>query len=183
MDKVNLRMATLLRGLLVFIVLITSVCEVNAQTVDETRLKDDVAEMIRQYFESKKYKYDMEVEDTIKFLLGIECENEQLWIAVFVIPEELRYLILVQPKTTIPQEYIEYSLIPINDFNHSSFMVGADIDMADGQLNFGMGRNTDNGAFSKEAFIADFRGLLKAADNETAQILKKAIALSKEASK
>ena len=135
---------------------------------------DEIIEIIKTYFDSMGWKYEVETRDErVIIQTGMEGKNEMIYISIRIYPAQNRYQILSMPDTAIAKEYIDRAIAAMNDFNLCSSTVCGCIGY-DGIIVFWLGRHTNGGGFSSETFNADFSAVLLAADNYTAQIYKKA---------
>lgn len=140
---------------------------------------DIVTETIKSYFDSEEWKYELRSEDNSlqSFYTMFSGRNEELLFRINVYSENKICQIACQSETKINPEYMSGALHAINEFNlHSRLVCGCVGE--NGGISFWLGRNTDGDTFSKEAFAADFDVIFRTADDETAQILKKAIQLT-----
>lgn len=141
---------------------------------------DIVTETIKSYFDSEEWKYELKSEEdnTLhSFYTGFSGRNEELFFRINVIPDNKTCQIVCQSETKINTEYIFGAFKAINEFNlHSQLVCGCIGEK--GTITFWLGRNTDGDTFSKEAFAADFDIVFRVAENETAQILKRALQLT-----
>lgn len=142
---------------------------------------DIVTETIKSYFDSEKWKYELESQDDDTchtFYIGFTGHHEELRFRINVFPDNKICQIICRSETKIDSEYLVGASHAINEFNlHSKLVCGCVGD--NGAIAFWLGRNTDGDTFSKEAFAADFDIVFRVTDNETAQILKRAMLLAK----
>lgn len=135
---------------------------------------DEIIEIIKTDFDSMGWKYEVETRDErVIIQTGMEGNNETIYISIRIHPAQNRYQILCMPDTVIAKEYIDRAIAAMNEFNSFSSTVCGCIGY-EGNIVFWLGRHTNGGGFSSESFDADFRAVLLAADNNTAQIYKKA---------
>lgn len=138
---------------------------------------DKITEIIKSYFDSEKWKYMFESNNdgTLQSLYSqFTGNNEILRFRINVFPNDKICQILCQPSTKINPNNILGAIQAINEFNlHSRLVCGCIGE--NGDIAFWLGRNTDGDTFSQEAFAADFHIVFNAAEEETAQIFKKAI--------
>ena len=140
---------------------------------------DEIIEIIKTDFDSMGWKYEVETRDErVIIQTGMEGNNETIYISIRIHPAQNRYQILCMPDTAIAKEHIDRAIAAMNDFNLFSSTVCGCIGY-DGNIVFWLGRHTNGCGFSSETFDADFRAVLLAADNNTAQIYKKAHTPSK----
>lgn len=144
---------------------------------------DEILEIIKADFDSMGWKYEVETNDErVLIKTGMEGKNEMIYICIRIFPAQNRYQILCMPDTAISKDHIDGAIAAMNEFNLFSSTVCGCIGYQ-GNIAFWLGRHTNGGAFSPEAFDADFRAVLLAADNETAQIYKKAHTARKASAK
>ena len=140
---------------------------------------DEIIEIIKADFDSMGWKYEVETRDErVLIQTGMEGKNEMINICIRIFPAQNRYQILCVPDTAIAKEHIDGAIAAMNEFNLFSSTVCGSIGY-EGNIVFWLGRHTNGGAFSTDAFDTDFRAVLLAADNETAQIYKKALTAGK----
>lgn len=143
---------------------------------------DEIIEIIKADFDSMEWEYKVETrDDRVLIRTGMEGKNEMINICIRIFPAQNRYQILCVPDTAIVKEHIDRAIAAMNEFNLFSSTVCGCIGYQ-GDIGFWLGRHTNGGAFSSETFDADFRAVLLAADNETAQIYKKACCGNKSSS-
>lgn len=141
---------------------------------------DIVTETIKSYFESEEWKYDLESDDDNtchSFYTVFNGRNEKLLFKIMVLPNSKICQIICQSETKFSPEYQYGASLAINEYNSYAPLVCGCVSEK-GDITFWLGRNTDGDTFSKEAFAADFDTVFKVTDNETAQILKRAIQLT-----
>lgn len=141
---------------------------------------DIVTETIKSYFDSEEWKYELKSEEDNSihsFYIGFSGRNEELFFRINVFPEDKVCQIACQSETKIRPEYMSGASRAINEFNLHSRLVCGCVGK-NGNITFWIGRNTDGDTFSKEAIAADFDIVFRVTDNETAQILKRAIQLT-----
>ncbi len=163
---------------------IISCCRSNINRVETKSLSQerecgeqkDLTTMIKNFFESQKWKYRQYIEeDSVdSFLLGFTGENEEVLFRVDVIPNHNMYQIIGQSKTIVPISNIDGAIKAINRYNLRAKVVSGCVS-EDGSITFWMGRNTDGGTFSEEAFGCDFDMVMREVDLSTAYIFKEAI--------
>jgi hypothetical protein len=144
---------------------------------------DEIIEIIKADFDSMGWKYEVETHDERVLIKTVmEGKNEMIYICIRIFPAQNRYQILCMPDTTIAKEHIDGAIAAMNEFNLFSSTVCGSIGY-EGNIVFWLGRHTNGGVSSTDAFDTDFRAVLLAADNETAQIYKKAHTARKASTK
>ena len=137
----------------------------------------DMTSTIRSFFDSQEWKYRQYMdEDSVEsFMLGFNGLNEEIMFRVDVMPNRNMYHIIAQSKTVIPPSNIDAAIKAINGYNLRAQVVSGCVS-EEGNIIFWMGRNTDDGSFSEEAFGCDFDMVMREADTATAQIFQEALA-------
>lgn len=136
----------------------------------------DITSTIRNFFDSQEWKYRQYTEeDSVEsFMLGFTGLNEEIMFRVDVMPNRNMYHIIAQSETIIPQSNIDAAIKAINRYNLRAQVVSGCVS-EEGNIIFWMGRNTDDGSFSEDAFGCDFRMVMREADTATAHIFKEAL--------
>lgn len=132
--------------------------------------------MIGSFFDSQEWKYRKYTEnDSVEsFLLGFTGDNEEILCRVDVMPSHNMYQIIGQSKTILPASNIDGAIKAINRYNLRAKVVSGCVS-EDGSITFWMGRNTDGGSFSEDAFGCDFDMVMRETDMTTAHIFKEAM--------
>lgn len=135
-----------------------------------------IEDVIKGYFDKQEWHYRMYTDEdsTITYRLAFNAENEKLMLRVDILPNNATYHIVCQSETTVPQGNITNGIIAMNNYNLSANVVSGCIG-SEGNIIFWLGRNIDGNTFSEQAFAVDFNMIINEADDETAQIYKKAI--------
>ena len=135
-----------------------------------------VADLIKEYFDSQEWKYDINTENQefTTFIISFNTDNERMTLFIRIIPNKSFYYIVGDSETSIPKEFHNGAVSAINEFNNNSMIVTGSIDNY-GHINFSIGHNFDGSSFSIEAFKADFFQVYSDTDKYTARIFKKAI--------
>lgn len=108
-------------------------------------------------------------------MLGFNELNEEIMFRVDVMPNHNMYHIIAQSETVIPPSNIDVAIKSINRYSLRAHVVNGCVS-EEGKIIFWMGRNTDDGSFSEDAFGCDFYMVMREADTATAQIFKEALA-------
>ncbi len=134
--------------------------------------------MIKSFFDKNEWKYDLKQDEDRKIDVlntGFTLSNESVSMRVIVYRENDIYQVAATSDSTVPLSSINGGLRAINEFNGLSRAVGGYLDPDKGDIVFFKGTNTDGLTFSEEAFCADMELVMRVTDQETAQIIKKAI--------
>lgn len=177
----NYIIAALLGGILIAIVS----CRRSIQDRDETKFlskssisetPQDVISMIRNFFAAQgwKYRHYTEEDSVESFMLGFTGLNEEITFRVDVLPNRGSYHIIAQSETVIPTPNIDTAIKAINRYNLRALIVSGCVS-EEGNIIFWMGRNTNDGSFSEDAFDCDFRMVMREVDTATAHIFKEAL--------
>ena len=138
--------------------------------------QQDMTTMIRGYFDSRQWKYRMYTEEdsVVSFILVFKDDNEEVRFRVVVMPNSNMYQIIGQLNIVIPTPNIDAGIRAINNYNFRARIVSGCVS-DEGNIIFWLGRNTDGGTFSEDAFSLDFDMVMREVDYESAQIFKKAM--------
>lgn len=177
----NIIIIALLGGIIIAILswrkAVTS-CEENEITSVETCKieQQDVTTMIRTFFDSRQWKYRMYTEEdsVVSFALAFRGDNEETMFRIDVMPNNNIYHIIGQSNTTIPTSNVNAGIRAINQYNLRAKVVSGCV-CDNGAITFWLGRNTDGGTFSEDAFSYDFDMVMRAVDDESAHIFKEAM--------
>lgn len=136
----------------------------------------DMMSTIRNFFDSQEWKYHQYTEeDSVEsFILGFTGLNEEIMFRVDVMPNRNMYHIIAQSETVIPPSNIDAAIKAINRYNLRARVISGCVS-EEGNIIFWMGRNTDDGSFSEDAFDCDFHMVMREADTATAHIFKEAL--------
>lgn len=76
---------------------------------------DEIIEIIKTYFDSMGWKYEVETRDErVIIQTGMEGKNEMIYISIRIYPAQNRHQILCMPDTTIAKEYIDRAIAAMN---------------------------------------------------------------------
>lgn len=177
----NYIIIALLGGILIVIVSCRKSCGNSEENRSLTQSLEsggakDMTTMIRSFFDSQEWKYrQYSEEDSVEsFLLVFSGVNEEIMLRVDVMPNRNVYHIIAQSKTVIPPFNFDAALKAINSYNLQAQVVSGCVS-DEGNIVFWMGRNTDDGSFSENAFGCDFHMVMREVDVETAHIFKEAM--------
>lgn len=134
--------------------------------------------MIKSIFEQNEWKYTLDENDETgidTFTSGFNLNNEKAHLQVRVYRESECYQILSSGDSRVPMTSIAGALMAANEFNSYSRLVCCCIDSSTGDVIFFKGTVTAGLTFSEAAFEQELNILLAVTDNETAQIIKKAV--------
>ncbi len=148
----------------------------NPEHVSIQRSGKDIVYIIWTFFDEMELACELSTEkDSVEcFTVGFDGENGEIMMRVYVMTDRDMYQIIGQRKTFVPESNRDAAIRAINRYNMQTNAVSGCIS-EDSAVTFWIGRYTEGGAFSVEAFAREFGMVLAAAEDTTTQILNEVI--------
>ena len=131
----------------------------------------DLLGLITSVLDDEDYTYSVKhsKKGTKTVTLPIEGDNEQIDVAILIDAEKNYYQILAIPNRDLPDKSMIPWVIAANQYNVQSANASVCVN-DENDIVFWVGRNTDDGAVSRKAFLIDLYQTINAADEDMADL-------------
>ncbi|MDE5608657.1 MAG: hypothetical protein K2I64_06965 [Muribaculaceae bacterium] len=131
----------------------------------------DLLGLITSVLDDEDYTYSVKhsKKGTKTVTLPIEGDNEQIDVAILIDAEKNYYQILAIPNRDLPDKSMVPWVIAANQYNVQSANASVCVN-DENDIVFWLGRNTDDGAVSRKAFLIDLYQTINAADEDMADL-------------
>lgn len=152
---------------------ITSNACQNPENGHNDSRESDVVQSIQAVFAQKDWDYEtiQTTDESIHYIIRLAGSNQNMTIHVVINPGVDYYIIVGTPDDVAPVNSHNRInvLTALNEFNLSSQCAFGTLSNR-GEIIFSCGVNTDNAAFSSEAFLTNLFAVITSIDYETSKL-------------